>query len=97
LIITHLIIDRKGGAVMTTSFQGDILPLFTEVDIEHMGGFGVVLNDYAYMSQPDNAAKVYEQVSQGLMPPAPSEGGEGAWSPDKVELFKAWIDDGYQP
>lgn len=80
-----------------TSFQGDILPLFTETDVEHMSSFGVVLDDYAYLSVPDNAAKVYDQVAQGLMPPPPSEGGEGAWSPDKVALFKAWIDEGYQP
>jgi hypothetical protein len=82
---------------MTTSFHSDILPLFTETDIDHMGSFGVILNDYSYMSQPDNAATVYQQVSQGSMPPPPSEGGEGAWSPDKVELLKSWIDEGYQP
>jgi hypothetical protein len=82
---------------MTTSFQRDILPLFTQTDIDHMSQFGVILNDYSYMSQPDNAANVYTQVSQGSMPPPPSEGGEGPWSPDKVELFNTWIQDGYPP
>lgn len=82
---------------MTTSFQKDILALFTQTDIDHMNQFGVILNDYSYMSQPNNAANVYAQVSQGSMPPPPSEGGEGPWSPDKVELFNTWIQDGYPP
>jgi hypothetical protein len=81
---------------MTTSFHRDILPLFTATDIDHMEGMGVILNNYSYMSSPSNAAKVYEQVSQGLMPPSDG-GGAGPWSPHKVELFKAWIDGGYQP
>jgi hypothetical protein len=34
---------------MTTSFQRDILPLFTQTDIDHMSQFGVILNDYSYM------------------------------------------------
>jgi hypothetical protein len=82
---------------MATSFQRDILPLFTKTDIDHMSQFGVILDDYSYMSQPDNAANVYTQVSQGSMPPPPSEGGEGPWSPGKVELFSTWIKDGYPP
>jgi hypothetical protein len=82
---------------MNASFQKDILPLFTQTDIDHMGHFDIILNDYSYMSQPDNAANVYAQVSQGAMPPTPSEGGEGPWSPDKVGLFKTWIEEGYPP
>jgi hypothetical protein len=80
---------------MTVSFTTDILPLFTSIDIEHMGHVGVELDDYSYMSQPANAVEVHEQVSSGSMPP--SDSGEQPWSPDKVELFKAWMDGGYQP
>ena len=49
---------------MATSFKTDIVPLFTSVDIEHMSRLEVPLDDYAYMSQPDNAAGVYHQVSR---------------------------------
>ena len=57
---------------MATSFKTDIVPLFTSVDIEHMSRLEVPLDDYAYMSQPDNAAGVYDQVSNGTMPPSAS-------------------------
>ena len=76
---------------MTVSFETDILPLFTSMDIEHMRFAGVLLDDYSYMSQPANAATVYERVSNGTMPP------EQPWSQDKVQLFNAWTDGGYQP
>ncbi len=79
---------------MTVSFKTDILPLFTGMDIEHMSAAGVLLDDYAYMSQPANASRVYETVSTGAMPPANS--GEQRWSQDQVQLFKAWMDAGYR-
>jgi hypothetical protein len=78
-----------------TSFKSDILPLFTTIDVEHMKRYGVSLDDYAYMSQPANAKRVHDTVSSGSMPPADS--GESRWSPQQVELFKAWMDGGYQP
>jgi hypothetical protein len=79
---------------VTVSFKTDILPLFTSMDIEHMSYAEVALDDYAYMSQPANASSVYVQVSTGTMPPGDS--GEEPWSPDQVQLFKAWMDGGYQ-
>ena len=75
---------------MAISFKTDIVPLFTSVDIEHMSRLEVPLDDYAYMSRPDNAAGVYDQVSNGTMPPSAS--GEQPWSEDKVQLFKQWMD-----
>jgi hypothetical protein len=83
------------GIAMTVSFQTDILPMFTSMDIEHMSYAGVSLDDFPYMSQPSHASSVYEQVSTGAMPPGDS--GEQPWGQDKVELFKAWMDGGYQP
>jgi hypothetical protein len=80
---------------MTISFKADIQPLFTSMDIEHMSGMGVSLDDYSYMSQPANASGVYKEVSSGSMPPSSS--GEQPWSQDEVQLFKAWMDGGYQP
>jgi hypothetical protein len=80
---------------MTVSFDADILPLFTSMDIEHMGYARVSLDDYAYMSQPANASTIYEKVSTGTMPPGDS--GEQRWSSAQVQLFKEWMDGGYQP
>ena len=80
---------------MTVSFDSDIVPLFTTMDIEHMSAMDVLLDDYDYMSEPDHASSVYEAVSNGTMPP--SRSGEEAWSEEKLELFKQWMDDGYQP
>jgi hypothetical protein len=80
---------------MTVTFKTDILPLFTSIDIEHMRKFGVSLDDYEYMSQPTHAESVYETVSAGTMPPKSS--GEPPWPEDQVQMFKAWMDGGYQP
>ena len=80
---------------MSVSFETEILPLFTSMDIDHMSALGTQLDDYSLMSQPDKASLVYELVSSGKMPPSTS--GEEPWSPDKVQLFKAWMDGGFQP
>ena len=42
-----------------------------------MSRLEVPLDDYAYMSQPDNAAGVYHQVSDGTMPQAPALSNPG--------------------
>jgi len=42
-----------------TSFSSDIKPLFRPIDISHMKSKGIVLDDYTYMSNPDNANRVY--------------------------------------
>lgn len=80
----------------TVSFATDILPLFTQVDIDHMQEQGVQLNDYGYMSTPANASAVYGQLSSKQMPPSWGGGG-GPWSDSNIALFKAWMDGGYQP
>ena len=80
---------------MTVSFETDIVPLFTSMDIEHMRRAGLSLDDYASMRPPgDRRRRIYEQVSSGGMPPAGS--GEEPWPEDRVQLFKAWMDGGYQ-
>ena len=79
---------------MTVSFETDILPLFTSMDVDHMGRLGLSLDDYSSMSQPAIASAVHDTVSSGRMPP--SDSGEQPWSQDKVQLFKAWMDGGYQ-
>ena len=76
------------------SFQKDILPLFTETDIEHMNDQEIYLSDYEYMKQPENASAVLESLENGSMPPTWGGGG-GAWPEDKVQLFRSWVEGGY--
>ena len=45
------------------SFAADIKPLFRTIDISHMTPFGVELDDYTYMSNPDNANSVYSTLA----------------------------------
>ena len=79
------------------SFASDIKPLFRHVDISHMKGFGVDLDDYAYMSNPDNAGQVLATLSpQDGKPPSMPPGGP-YWSSEQLALFKQWQQDGYKP
>ena len=70
---------------MAVSFKADVVSLFTSMDIAHMKAHGVLLDDYAYMSQPAHASRVVETVSTGIMPP--SDSGEPAWLQDQIKLF----------
>jgi hypothetical protein len=78
----------KGGS-MALSFATDIRPLFRDEDIECMKSYGVDLDDPAWMCVPANAESVYGAVSAGTMPP------DDLWPPDRVSLFKKWMDAGY--
>ena len=78
---------------MAVSFATDIRPLFTEMDVEHMKGFGVQLDDFDYMRDPAHAQRVLDRVSTGSMPPRRS--GEPPWSPENVQLFRDWIAAGH--
>jgi hypothetical protein len=79
---------------MAVTFERDIRPLFTDMDIAHMKGFGVSLDDFGYMRDPAHAQQILNRVSNGSMPPRRS--GEPPWSPEDVQLFQDWIDGGYQ-
>ena len=58
------------------SFARDIRPLFRDVDISHMERHGIKLDDYTFMSDPDNANKVFETLSSHEGdPPAMPPGG----------------------
>ncbi len=84
---------------MAVSFAKDVVPMFTEMDIQHMAQRGVQLDSYSYMSNPAgnyaNADAVYQEVSSGSMPPSWS--GEEPWSSEKVTTFQQWMAGGYQP
>jgi hypothetical protein len=80
----------------TTSFQRDILPLFTARDIEGMRkGF----NLDSYDDVKKHAAAIYDRIrgiGGAVMPPPPPR-GEGPWPQSRIELFAKWMADGLQP
>jgi len=79
------------------SFERDIRPLFRPVDISHMDRHGIKLDDYTFMSNPDNANKVLEALSShDDEPPAMPPGGP-YWTADQLALFAQWQSEGYQP
>jgi hypothetical protein len=77
------------------SFAKDIAPLFRDVDVDHMEPFGVLLNDYEYMKQPQNAKRVRDFITGDEEPRMPP--GGPFWSDDQVGLFDRWVSGGYQP
>jgi hypothetical protein len=74
---------------MALSFAADIRPLFRDGDIKCMKPAGVDLASPSWMCVPANARSVYGAVSAGTMPP------DAPWSPDRVSLFKEWMDAGF--
>ena len=79
---------------MAVSFAKDIKPLFREIDVKHMKVHEILLDDYAFMSKPDNANSVLQTVEGN--PPSMPPGGP-YWTADQVALFKQWMTDGYLP
>ena len=79
------------------SFSADIKPLFRAVDISHMKRFRVELDDYTYMSNPDNANKVLATLSPHDGEPPTMPPGGPYWTAAQLELFTQWQSDGYQP
>lgn len=81
--------------VATVSFARDIRPLFRPVDIQHMKPMGILLDDFKYMSNTDNAQSVYDSLTSEAEPRMPMNGPY--WSQDKLDLFQKWMKGGYQP
>ena len=78
-------------AAAPLTYSHDIRPLFRDQDIACMVPRGKKLNDPTWMCTPANAQQVYNAVSNGIMPP------DGPWPPDRVALFKQWMDQGLKP
>ena len=79
------------------SFSADIKPLFRAIDIEHMRRFSVELDNYKYMSIPDNANGVLATLSpHDGQPPSMPPGGP-YWTSAQLALFEQWQHEGYQP
>jgi hypothetical protein len=79
------------------SFAADIKPLFRDIDISHMKRHDVMLDDHAYMSNPENAARVLATLTpqDGGAPTMPP--GGPYWTAEQIALFGQWQKDGYQP
>jgi hypothetical protein len=77
----------------TLSFARDIRPMFTDLDVEHMQGFGMDLSDRDDVEA--HADAIYREVSGGTMPPPGA--GESTWSGEMCERFKAWQSQGCPP
>ena len=81
---------------MTTSFQVDIRPLFTERDIQGMiKGFNLA----SYDEVKAHAAAIYDRIrgiGGAVMPPPPPR-DEGPWPQSRIDLFAKWVADGCPP
>jgi hypothetical protein len=79
-----------------TSFEADIRPLFTDLDIRGMSkGFNLA----SYNDVKAHANAIYDRIrgiGGAIMPPPPPV-GDGPWPQSKIELFAKWMTDGYQP
>ena len=79
-----------------TTFQLDILALFTERDIHAMSN---AFNLGSYDDVKAHAAAVFHRIrgAGGAAMPPPPPRGEGSWPQSRIELFAKWMADGYQP
>jgi hypothetical protein len=86
---------------MAGSFKTDILPLFRPEDIDCMSEYGVLLDNYEWMSNPDNAhanaTNVYLRLT-GKRKPRMPEGGP-YWNEAQLKKLNDWmtVDPTYQP
>lgn len=79
------------------SFANDIVPLFSPTDIACMTGMGVFLDDYTFMSNPDNAKNVLDHLTGDSQPQMPL--GGPYWPDAQIALFRTWMTETppYQP
>lgn len=71
---------------MSTSFAGDIRPLFRDKDVDAMKDFGMDLSSYDVVKE--KASAIYGTLADGSMP------CDQPWSKEHVALFKQWMDEG---
>ncbi len=67
------------------SFDTDIKPLFREKDRDSMRG---AFDLWSYADVQTHAAPIAERLKNGSMP------CDGAWPPERVEIFERWIAEG---
>ncbi len=67
------------------SFERDVRPLFRSEDVDAMS-FAFDLSSYDDVRGA--AEEIYERLADGTMP------CDTRWPPERVELFRRWIDAG---
>jgi hypothetical protein len=73
---------------MPTSFANDIRPLFRDSpDVDSMQGYGLDLSSYEEVKA--QASGIYARLADGSMP------CDEPWPPDRLLLFKLWMDEGF--
>lgn len=75
------------------SFEKDIRPMFTDMDVEHMKPLGFDLSSRDDVEA--GAEAIQMTTSEGTMPPRNS--GEPRWTPEMCERFQQWRDQGCPP
>jgi hypothetical protein len=68
------------------SFDVDIKPLFREKDRDSMRS---AFDLWSYADVQAHAAAIGERLKNGSMP------CDGAWPPERVELFELWMEQGH--
>ena len=91
------------------SYAAQIKPMFTAQDVGCMGGMGVQLDNYDWMSDPAggamsnctdfpdhmNARSVYAHLTGDCQPKMPL--GGAPWDAEQLALYNQWMTDGFQP
>ena len=75
---------------MAISFAVDIRPLFRDnPDVDSMQGYGLDLSSYEEVKA--RAPEIYARLVDGSMP------CDEPWPPDRLGLFRLWMDEGCAP
>jgi hypothetical protein len=67
------------------SYDADIKPLFRDKDRDSMRG---AFDLWSYSDVQTHAVAISERLENGSMP------CDGAWPPERIELFERWIEQG---
>jgi hypothetical protein len=70
------------------SFEQDIRPMFREKDRQRMEW---AFDLWRHVDVKENAPQILERVEAGDMP------CDGAWTPEQVDRFRAWMNGGMNP